>query len=279
MIRLSSLLFCVALGLGGALVSCSSDSSSGGGAGGAMLGTGGAMLGTGGAMLGTGGAIVGVGGAVVGVGGAVVGVGGAVVGVGGAVVAGTGGAGIDAGGGGIGGTEAVLAILPGDNTISTWVRDPSESTLAGKPAALALDYKTAVDLIDGGADPFYTNLFKPDVFAWQNYMNPAVKPQDGSDAYLARMYLMQMPDAAQATMLYESLLDGTHSLYSATLDPWDKTLALGDAARIVNSGTEWWINLRKGVYYLEMFLGYAEREDMAAKQLAIDFATAIVAKM
>jgi hypothetical protein len=258
MIRLGSLLFCATLGIGAALVSCGS-SDSGGGAGGAG---GGGVVGTGGGLVGTGG----------------------VLGTGGAVVGGTGGVGIGAGGGGgagVGGTDAVLAIVPGDNTITGWVRDPSESKTKSKPAAIALDYKTAVDFIDGGADPFYTNLFKPDVFAWQNYKdtNLSEKPLDGSDAYLVKMYLLQMPSAAQATQLYDSLLDGTHSLYTSTLDPWDKTPAIGDAARIVNSGTEWWINCRKGAYYLEMFLSYAERTDTAGKQLAIAWATAVAAKM
>jgi hypothetical protein len=197
----------------------------------------------------------------------------------GGVLGGSGGGGVQGGSGGtgVGGTEAVLAIVPGDGTITGWVRNPSEPKVANKAAAIATTVTEAVDLIDGGADPWYAPPYTPNVFAWQNYMNTTVNPPDG---YTVKMYILQMPTAAQATALYASLVDGTHSLYTSTPEPFaEMSPAVGDASRIVNSGIDWWINFRKGAYYCEIFLGYAEKTDMAGKQQAIDFVTAIAAKM
>ncbi|MBN2575191.1 MAG: hypothetical protein JXP73_11570 [Deltaproteobacteria bacterium] len=182
------------------------------------------------------------------------------------------------GGAGVGGTEAVLAIVPGDGTVGGWVRDPSDPLVANKAAAIAVTMQEAVDLIDGGADPYYQPpAFSPNVFAWQNYKNTTVNPPDG---YTIKMYILQMPTADQAAALYGALVDGSHSLYSSTPEPWtDMSPAIGDASRIVNSGIDWWINFRKGVYYGEVFLGYAEKTDAAGKQQTIDFVNALAAKM
>jgi len=181
---------------------------------------------------------------------------------------GTGGA-----GSGLGGTGVVAAIVPVDNAVTGWVLDPSEPKVAGKVAAIATTQTAAVDLIDGGADPFYGASFAPTVFAWQNYMNSTVNPPDG---YTLILYVLQMPSVAQATALYDSLVDGTHSLYST--NTWTDA-SVGDKARITNSGTDWWINFRKGTYYSQVRLTYAEKTDLAGKQATIDFALAVAAKM
>jgi hypothetical protein len=195
---------------------------------------------------------------------------------------GAGGAAGGAGAGGAGaggtpsGTAAVEAIIPGDNTVAGWVRDPSVPLTANKVAAIATTQTDAVGFIDGGADPFYNPpTFAPAVFAWQNYMNSTVNSPDG---YTLILYVLQMPSAAQATALYNSLVDGTHALY--TSNTWtDMSPAIGDKARITNSGTDWWINFRKGAYYCQVRLTYAESTDSVGKQQTIDFATAVAAKM
>jgi len=127
-----------------------------------------------------------------------------------------GGAGGSGGGGagGTAGTDVVSAIIPADNTVSGWTRDPDYPETATKVAALATTQTDAVALIDGGADPFYSSTFSANVFAWQNYFNPNFTPDDGSAGYYLKLYVLQMPSAAQATALYDSLVDGTHSLYS-----------------------------------------------------------------
>ena len=196
-------------------------------------------------------------------------------GTGGAVVGGSaaGGSGGSGAGGGQGGTAAVEAIIPADNAIAGWVRDPSEPKVANKIAAIATTQKQAVDLIDGGADPFYSASFTPNVFGWQNYMNSTVNAPDG---YTMTLYVLQLPAAAQATALYDSLVDGSHSLYAT--NTWAET-TIGDKARITNSGTDWWINFRKGVYYCEVRLTYAEKTDLVGQKQTSDFAAAVAAKM
>lgn len=113
---------------------------------------------------------------------------------------------------------------------------------------------------------------------FQNYLNTSFQPADGSAGYQLGLYVMQMPSVAQATSLYTSLLDGTHSLYNGTwTDPTSP--AIGDASRILNTGTDWWINFRKGVYYAQVRLTYAESTDTVGQQQAMNFATAVAAKM
>jgi hypothetical protein len=193
----------------------------------------------------------------------------------GGTVSGGGALGTGGAGSGLGGTGVVEAIIPRDNTVTGWVVDPSEPKVAGKVAAIATTQTAAVDYIDGGADPFYSASFTPSVFAWQNYMNSTVNPPDG---YTVKLYVLQLPSVAQATALYDSLIDGTHSLYST--NTWaDTSPVIGDRARITNSGTDWWINFRKGVYYSEVRLTYAEKTDLVGQQQTVSFATAVAAKM
>jgi hypothetical protein len=93
-----------------------------------------------------------------------------------------------------------------------------------------------------------------------------------------KLLVLQMPDAATATALYASLVDGTHSLY--TSNTWtDASVALTDASRITNSGTDWWVNFRKGIYYVEVRLTYAESTDTVGKGATVTFASAVAAKM
>jgi hypothetical protein len=180
------------------------------------------------------------------------------------------------GGAGVGGTEAVLNIMPADGAITGWTRDPTEPKVANKVAAVATSLQGAVDLVDGGADPFWSSIFAPNVFAWQNYMNTTVNQPDG---YTLKLYVLQMPSAAQASALYDSLVDGTHSLYTASNVWADTSPMIGDKGRIANTLTDWWINFRKGVYYCEIRLTYSESSDSVGKQQTLDFATAVAAKM
>lgn len=207
-------------------------------------------------------------------------------GAGGAV--GTGGAagGTGAGGAGAGGTDVVLGIIPASGAISGWTVDTAfNASTTGWPSdtskpAVATNLKDATDLIDGGAAGFFNSAqgLAPNVFVWQNYINNTTNPPLSPGGYQLALYVMQMPSVAQATTLYTSLLDGTHSLYST--NTWtDMSPAVGDKARITNSGTDWWINFRKGAYYCQVRLTYAESTDLDGKQATIDFATAVALKM
>ncbi len=195
---------------------------------------------------------------------------------------GAGGAGAGAG---AGGTDVVLGIIQAaSGAISGWTVDTVfNAATTGWPAdtskpAVATNLTDATALIDGGAAGFFNSAqgLAPNVFVWQNYINNTTNPPMSPGGYQLALYVMQMPSVAQATQLYTSLLDGTHSLYST--NTWTDT-AIGDNARITNSGTDWWINFRKGAYYSQVRLTYAESTDLAGKQAAIDFANAVASKM
>jgi hypothetical protein len=178
------------------------------------------------------------------------------------------------GGGGAGGGGDPLATIPASGEVSGWEVDPALPTANGPLTATTM--KGAVDLVDGGADSWYSEAFAPDMFIWQNYKNGTVNP---ADPYTLKLYVLQLPSAAQATTLYDTMVGGGHSLYTATNQWEDTSPAIGDMGRITNSGTDWWINFRKGVYYCEVRLTYAEKTDLVGKQQTIDFATAVAAKM
>jgi len=189
-------------------------------------------------------------------------------------------------GGGLGGTAVVLGIVPASGAISGWTVDTAfNASTTGWPSdtskpGVATNLKDATDLIDGGAGGFFNSAqgLAPNVFVWQNYINNTTNPPLSPGGYQLALYVMQMPSVTQATTLYTSLLDGTHSLYNGTwTDP--TTPLIGDASRIINSGTDWWVNFRKGVYYAQVRLTYAEKTDTAARDMTLSFAAAVEAKM
>lgn len=195
----------------------------------------------------------------------------------------SGGAG-GAAGGGASGTSAIEATIPRDNTVAGWKVDQTGSNVAaGKVAGIATSLDQASNstpgslALDGSADPFYANS-TPTYLALQNYVNNALNTAGDPPGYSLKLLVLQMPDAAQATALYTSLVDGTHSLY--TSNTWtDLSPAIGDASRITNSGTDWWVNFRKGVYYVEVRLTYADSTDTVGKGETLKFANAVLAKM
>lgn len=188
---------------------------------------------------------------------------------------GTGGGGTGGGGStGLGGIDAVRAIMPASNEVKDWVMDTSDTAMANGPAT-ATTMKGAVDLVDGGADSWWSSTFTPNVFGWQNYKNAVVNPPDG---YTLKVYVLQMPSAAQATALHEAMMDGAHQLYTNPSVTWEDA-SVGDKARLANTLTDWWMNFRKGAYYCEMRLNYSEKTDLVGKQQTIDFAKALAAKM
>jgi hypothetical protein len=54
---------------------------------------------------------------------------------------------------------------------------------------------------------------------------------------------------------------------------------LWDEARIANTGTDWWINIRKGAYYLSLDITPAYQDDTVGRKAVIDFGEAVAAKL
>ncbi len=202
---------------------------------------------------------------------------------------GTGGSGAGGAVGGAGGSsgKSILDLIPRDNDVPGWTVDPANTKTKGKVAATATDEATTEAFIDGAAADFFKSPLTPVMFAWQNYINttlPSAPVAPDPLGVKVDLHILQMPDAAQASSLYSSLLSDT--LYSkwTWVDP--SSPAVGDKSRVTNAGDAWWVNFIKGVYYVEVKLtpsygpapDYAEK-DPSLKAAAFDFATAVAAKM
>jgi hypothetical protein len=180
------------------------------------------------------------------------------------------------------GTGNVTDLVPRDGTIPGWVVDQSISKTSGMVAATATTEQGVTDLIDGAAADFFAAPYTPKNFAWQNYINASlVSPQNSTSGSTVKLYILQMPSADQASGLYTSLLSA--NFYTGT---WtDPTLpTVGAKSRIIDSGTDWWVNFCKGNYYVEVRLtpSYAADftpSDPGQKKAAMDFAVAIASKI
>jgi hypothetical protein len=117
------------------------------------------------------------------------------------------------------------------------------------------------NLIDGAADPFVAAGFT--AFGRQGYRN---------GGYTVTLDVWQMKDAATAATVYTSLL--TNSLYASAT--WSD-VAIGDGARIADTGTTWWVNVKKGSYHVQVRTTEAGAADPTARTNAINLATAVVA--
>ena len=98
----------------------------------------------------------------------------------------------------------------------------------------ASNEQEAVNLIDGGAAPFFKAPFSPKTFIWKNYVNsslPAAPPPMGAAVVI---YILEMPTADQATGLYTALLDESeYAGQKGTPDDWQPTSPLlGTESRI-----------------------------------------------
>ena len=54
---------------------------------------------------------------------------------------------------------------------------------------------------------------------------------------------------------------------------------LWDEARIANTFMAWWLNIRKGAYYVSLEIGTPDQDDAVARKAVIDFGKAVAAKI
>jgi hypothetical protein len=185
-------------------------------------------------------------------------------------------------------SKTVLDLVPTDNAVSGWTVDQEHSKTPGARAMTATNHAEAESLIDGGAAPFYKDPFTPKTFVWQNYVNmtlPAAPPPMGAAVVL---YILEMPSSDQASGLYTALLqESEYSGQKGTPDDWASTSpVLGEASRIEDTRTTWWINFHKDNYYVEVMLSpsYGPAPDYTVghpdlKAEAMRFAQSVAAKM
>lgn len=202
---------------------------------------------------------------------------------------GTGGSGAGGAAGGAGGTsgKTVLDLVLKDGDLAGWSPNPANTKTKGKIAVTATDEATTEGYIDGAAADFFKSPLTPVMFAWQSYINTTMKSAPVAPDPLGvkvELYILQMPDAGQATSLYTSLLSANLYAKWTWVDP--SSPLVGDKSRVTNAGDTWKVNFIKGVYYVEVNLSpsygpapdYTEN-DPNLKQAAFDFAAAVAAKM
>jgi hypothetical protein len=189
---------------------------------------------------------------------------------------------------GTGGSTAArnpLLLVPLDNEVPGWVVDRESARDPNQRAMTATNLTEATNLIDGAAEPYYVGPNIPKMFLWQNYLNPTLSAPEGSRVSL---YIFVMPTAAQAKGLYTALLQfSEYRRRTGTPDDWQPTVpVIGTESRMEDTGTQWWINFYKDVYYVEILLdpSYGPPPeyligDPAAQQAALRFAQAIAARI
>ncbi|MHB8872520.1 MAG: hypothetical protein ACYC8T_02430 [Myxococcaceae bacterium] len=149
---------------------------------------------------------------------------------------------------------SVESYFPKDNEVGAWVG----GTTAGKTGVqVATTAKEAEALVNGDAAPFNDKGMV--TFAWEKY---------AKDAYTLDLRVWQFKDASAATDAYGHLVANA-SLYKAAT--WTD-LAVGDAGRIADTGTTWWLNSHKGAFIIEAKINPKDatsRADIEALGIAV----------
>jgi hypothetical protein len=189
--------------------------------------------------------------------------------------------------GGASGGKNVLDLVPLDNTVGGWKVDRTLSSSPGQRAMTATTEEGVENLIDGGAIAFFLPPYRPKVFAMQYYVNSTLPAApDGAHVIL---YIVQMPSAEQAAGLYKAVLGlSEYSRRVGTPDDWQDptTPRLGADSRIQDTGSSWWINFYKDVFYVEVVMdpSYGPPPDYnpgntATKAEALRFAQAVASQI
>jgi hypothetical protein len=152
-------------------------------------------------------------------------------------------------------------LLPADNQISGWTRSkPIRILSAAKAGEGYATDGSASGGVDGDAARFIENGLVS--FGWAFYKAA------GTEKIELRVW--DMGSASNASRCWTALIT-TDARYKGA--NWSET-SVGEAGRISDTGTYWWVVARKGAYVAEIML---EPDDAAQKQVAIDFLKSVVA--
>jgi hypothetical protein len=183
-------------------------------------------------------------------------------------------------------SPTALSVVPKDNEPGStdWTVDNLANPSGSKVAATATTKAGVETLIDGAAVEFFINGFTPVQFSWQNYVNKVLPAKDVPDGATLSLYVLQMPDAAQASGLYASLASASPYAGKSWADP--SSPVIGSRSRITDTGDHWWINFYKGDFYVEVNVFSSQGPApnytqglQSTKAAAISFAQAIAAKI
>jgi hypothetical protein len=158
--------------------------------------------------------------------------------------------------GATGGTAAknLLELVPLNNDVSGWTVDPDNARTSGV-RALTADSELGTELlIDGGAADLFMAPYKPKEFAYQNFVNATLR--SAPDGAHVKLYILLMPSVEEAKGLYKGLLQASnYARKTGTPEDWQAPSPLvGDESRFQDTGSQWWVNFRKDVFYCEVSL-------------------------
>lgn len=155
-------------------------------------------------------------------------------------------------------TVTMADFFPADDEVGGYVNDtsvPAPGLQVGQTAA-AME-----GLVDGATAPFTAKGAL--ALGWKRY---------ASGSYKLDARVWQLKDAASATDTYDSLVV-TEALYRA--NTWSD-LAVGQAGRLADTGSSYWVNSRKGAFIVEVVL---KPKDPTSRADVETFARAMVGKL
>jgi len=150
---------------------------------------------------------------------------------------------------------AISTLVPADNAVSGWIRSGALRVLPAATAGLGASQGG----VNGDADPFIRRGLVQ--LAIQRYTR---------SAELLELRIWQMRDAAAEAALWTDLTT-TEPRYSGA--NWSAQ-AIGEAGRISDTGTYWWLVARKGAYTVEATI---QPDDAAARTDVTTFLGAVIA--
>ena len=154
-------------------------------------------------------------------------------------------------------------LFPADNAITGWTVDSDPS----KKSGIADDDNGIVALINGGAEAFLKRDYT--AFGLKQYKN---------NTYRMELRIWQFKSTTVSKEIYGAVTSESSSHAAST---WTDT-AMGEAARVAETGDSFWYNVRKKVYLVE---GTAKdsvavgQPDPACKTAAEAFLSGVLAGM
>lgn len=151
---------------------------------------------------------------------------------------------------------SIDSFFPQDNAIGSYALEASSPKVQVAKSSTAME-----SLINGDAAPYITKGAA--ALGWGKY---------ASGAYRLDARVWQLKSAASATETYDYLVSDV-ALYQA--NTWT-TLSVGEAGRVADTGSSWWLNARKGSYIIEVKV---TAKDATSRTDAESFATAMAKAM
>lgn len=132
----------------------------------------------------------------------------------------------------------IETLFPANNAVGTWKEDTSQGAAGVETANTDADVYA---VINGDADKFTQVGFA----SWAREFYT-----DGTSILELRIW--QMRDTTGTKTIYDGVIEAGGTLEDARYSgsTWNP-VSIGEAGRVADTGSSWWINARKSVYMVE----------------------------